>query len=94
MLESTPKSNIHGYLNCYSQTISTAKNAKNYAKCAKCSLLIYSIMSTMLVTILFCGLCAYFALFAVRKSFRSRLMLGFNLILACGQYSNQLKPSS
>jgi hypothetical protein len=30
-------------------------------------------MSKMLVTILFCGLCAYFALFAVRKSFRSRL---------------------
>ena len=30
-------------------------------------------MSKMLVTILFCGLCAYFALFAVIKSFRSRL---------------------
>jgi hypothetical protein len=36
--ESTPKNNFHGYLNYFSQTISTAKNAKNDAKCAKCSL--------------------------------------------------------
>ena len=33
-------------------------------------------MPKTLVTILICGLCAYFALFAVRKSFRSRLKFG------------------
>jgi hypothetical protein len=30
--ESTPKSDFHGYLIYFSQTISTAKNAKNDAK--------------------------------------------------------------